>query len=96
MPRKNETNKSKSQHPILDGIAYIYKRESSGDVWQFRMYVSNEHRDYRVSLRTRDFESAVEKKIQSLVNEYGNYAPFIRLHELATYNTVPFIALNDY
>ena len=61
MPRKNETNKSKSQHPILDGIAYIYKRESSGDVWQFRMYVSNEHRDYRVSLRTRDFESAVEK-----------------------------------
>jgi len=45
MPRKNETNKSKSQHPILDGIAYIYKRESSGDVWQFRMYVSNEHKD---------------------------------------------------
>ena len=61
MPRKNKTNKSHSQHPILDGTALIYKRESSGNVWQFRMYVSNEHKDYRVSLRARDFESAVEK-----------------------------------
>jgi hypothetical protein len=62
MPRKNTTNKSHSQHPVLDGTALIYKRESSGNVWQFRMYAPNEHKDYRVSLRTRGFESAVDKQ----------------------------------
>ena len=61
MPRKNKTNKSHSQQLILDGAALIYKRESNLNVCLFLMYVSNEHKDYRVSLRTRDFESAVEK-----------------------------------
>ena len=71
MPKKNKTNKSHSQHHILDGTALIYKRESNSNVWQFRMYVSNEHKDYRVSLRTRDFESAV-KKGRNLVLELSS------------------------
>jgi integrase len=34
---------------------------SSGDVWQFRMWISEEGKYIRKSLRTRDYESAVER-----------------------------------
>ena len=61
MPKKNKTDKSHSQNYVLNGAALIYKRESNLNVCLFLMYVSNEHKDYRVSLRTRDFESAVKK-----------------------------------
>ena len=61
MPKKNKTDKSHSQNYVLEGAALIYKRESNLNVCLFLMYASNEHKDYRVSLRTRDFESAVKK-----------------------------------
>ena len=71
MPKKNKTNKSHSQHYVLDGAALIYKRESNLNVCLFLMYVSNEQKDYRVSLRIKDFESAV-KKGRNLVLELSS------------------------
>tara|TARA_B100000953_G_C17886460_1_gene379791 strand:+ start:140 stop:511 length:372 start_codon:yes stop_codon:yes gene_type:complete len=71
MPKKNKTDKSHSQNYVLDGAALIYKRESNLNVCLFLMYVSNEQKDYRVSLRIKDFESAV-KKGRNLVLELSS------------------------
>ena len=71
MPKKNKTDKSHSQNYVLDVAALIYKRESNLNVCLFLMYVSNEHKDYRVSLRIKDFESAV-KKARNLVLELSS------------------------
>lgn len=60
MARTTNT-KIHSQHSILDGMAQIFKVPLSGDVWQFRMYLKDESKHYRKSLRTKDFESAQSK-----------------------------------
>ena len=49
-------------HSLFDGLAHIYqKTEYSGDVWQFRMWIKDENRHYRKSLRTTNFNDALEK-----------------------------------
>lgn len=56
------TNKKISdQHSILDGEALIYRVPLSGSVYQFRMYLKDEKKHYRKSLRTRDLDSALAK-----------------------------------
>ena len=60
-PRKSKGNTIHSQHEILDGLAQIFKVPQSGEVWQFRMWIKDEQKHYRVSLRTRDLESALSK-----------------------------------
>ena len=71
MPKKNKTDNSHSQNYVLNGAALIYKRESNLNVCLYLMYVSNEQKDYRVSLRIKDFESAV-KKGRNLVLELSS------------------------
>ena len=47
---------------IYDGEVRIYQRtKNSGDVWQFRMYISDEKRYIVKSLQTRDKDIAVER-----------------------------------
>lgn len=53
--------KISDQHSILDGEALIYRVPLSGDVCQFRMYLKDEQKHYRKSLRTRDLDSALAK-----------------------------------
>ena len=48
-------------HDILDGLAKIYRVKMSGEVWQFRMYIREEKKDYRKSLKTRDLTTALER-----------------------------------
>lgn len=60
MPRTSNSQ-IHSQHSILDGEAIIYRIPLSGDVWQFRMYLKEEQKHYRKSLRTKDLESALSK-----------------------------------
>ena len=50
--------KISDQHSILDGEALIYRVPLSGDVYQFRIYLKDEQKHYRKSLRTRDLDSA--------------------------------------
>ena len=52
-------SKTFAQYDLLDGEAHIYRHKRSGDVWQFRMWIKNEQKDYRKSLKTRDFNSAM-------------------------------------
>jgi integrase len=60
-PRKNKGNIKHSIHFVLDGTAQIFKVPNSGDIWQFRMYIRTDNKHYRVSLRTKDLESALSK-----------------------------------
>jgi integrase len=47
-------------HEILGGKASIFRVKNSGDVWQFRMWIADEKKHLRKSLKTRDLESAVK------------------------------------
>jgi integrase len=60
MPRETgQGNSLEGHHEILGGIAHIYQVKKSGEVWQFRMWLSNERKHYRKSLRTRVFRDAM-------------------------------------
>ena len=57
------------EHDILDGKAQISRVvERSGDVWQFRMWVTDEKKYIRRSLKTRDFVTA-KKRAEDIVFE---------------------------
>jgi integrase len=56
------------QQALYDGESHIYKVKKSGDVFQFRMWVAAEDKHYRKSLRTKDYDTAVEKA-KSLTKE---------------------------
>ncbi len=60
-PRKNKSGAFKDVTPVLDGMANIYRCEKSGNNWQFRMFIRTDGQDYKCSLRTKDFESAIAK-----------------------------------
>lgn len=60
---KSETKGSWShqKHEILGGKAVIFRVRNSGDVWQFRMWIAEEKKHLRKSLKTRDFTAAVKQ-----------------------------------
>ena len=62
MPRETGQGKTlEGHHDILGGIAHIYQVKQSGDVWQFRMWLNNERKHYRKSLRTKILSDALSK-----------------------------------
>jgi integrase len=63
--------KIRDQHSILDGEATIYRVPLSGDVYQFRMYLRDERKHFRKSLRTRDLDSALTKAKQLALQILG-------------------------
>jgi len=60
---KSETKGSWSdqKNDILGGKAVIFRVRTSGDVWQFRMWIAEEKKHLRKSLKTRDFNTAVKQ-----------------------------------
>ena len=71
-PRKSKGNNISDNHPIVDGLAHVFRVKQSGDVWQFRMYVRGEDKNYRKSLRTRDLPTALQLgQEMALVNMSG-------------------------
>jgi len=61
MPRAKRTSKgtwTKENHEILGGKAMIHRVNQSGDVWQLRMWIPEEKKYLRKSLKTRDLETA--------------------------------------
>ena len=57
--RENKGSWSDQNHDILAGKASIFRVRNSGDVWQFRMWIPEEKKHLRKSLKTRDFDTAV-------------------------------------
>jgi integrase len=51
----------REKHPVYDGAATVFRTKASGDVWQFRMYIRDEHSHYRKSLKTRDLTTALQR-----------------------------------
>jgi len=75
MPRKKRENKgswSDQNHDILGGKAQIFRVRNSGDVWQFRMWIAEEKKHLRKSLKTRDFETAVERADAMVFTTYSD------------------------
>jgi integrase len=50
-----------SNHEILGGKCKIFRVANSGDVFQFQMWISEEKKYLRKSLRTRDLEAAIDR-----------------------------------
>ena len=59
--RVNKGNNLHSQHDILDGLAQVFRVKQSGDVYQFRMYIKDEKKHYRKSLKTTDLDTAMDR-----------------------------------
>ena len=49
---------------LFDGEAHLYKITQSGEVYQFRMFIKDENKHYRRSLRTKDYDIALQKAKQ--------------------------------
>ena len=67
----NSSRWTSDHHKILGGKATILKTKTSNGVWQFRAYISAEGKYVRQYLKTRDFESAVEKAEAKVFEIYG-------------------------
>ena len=69
-PRK-QINQISDNHPILDGMAHVFRVHRSGDVWQFRMYVKQARRYVEKSLRTKE-QALAEERAEDLYIEIRN------------------------
>jgi len=90
MTRKTRVSKgnwSTDSHSIFGEKGQIFRVAQSGDVWQFRMWIADEGKAVRKSMKTRDFVTAVsraEKEVlKTLANiEAGKKLFGATLHEL--------------
>ena len=49
-----------AKHNIFDGDATIFKKKRSGDIWQFRIWLSKEKKYFVKSLKTNNYDVATE------------------------------------
>jgi integrase len=66
VPRKKRIHENvdgfqHSNHEILGGKAKIFRVPNSGDVYQFQMWIPEEKKTLRRSLKTKDLETAVKR-----------------------------------
>ena len=59
--RVSKGTKGSQNHEIFGGKAQILRVPQSGEVWQFRMWIADEKKYLRRSLKTKDFETAVKR-----------------------------------
>jgi integrase len=59
--RENVDGFQHSNHEILGGKAKIFRVPNSGDVYQFQMWIPEEKKTLRRSLKTKDLETAVKR-----------------------------------
>ena len=60
------------QHDILGGKALIFRTKASGEVWQYRMWVAEEKKYVRKSLRTRDLQTAIQRAETEYLQTYAD------------------------
>ena len=58
---KRKNNWVTESHELLDGDCKILKTNQNGDVYQLHVWVQEEGKMYRRSLRTKHLETAIEK-----------------------------------
>ena len=70
--RKAKSSWTHSDHEILGGKGQILRTKAGGDNWQFRMWVEEEQKYIRKSLKTRDLETAItlaEKEVLQTLSD---------------------------
>ena len=74
MRKKRETVSSfaLNEHDVLGGKAKILTTKASGGVWQVRIWISEEKKYLRKSLKTRDFETAIERAEEFYLQTYSD------------------------
>jgi hypothetical protein len=72
--KKSHNDWNQDTHDILGGKAVILRTRASGDVWQFRMWVSEERKYVRKTLKTRDVETAVKRAETMFLQIYSDVA----------------------
>lgn len=65
-PRKSKGTWTRDNHSILGDKGQIYRVNASGDVYQLRMWIPQEKKYLRKSLKTRDFETA-KKRAEEII-----------------------------
>jgi hypothetical protein len=73
--KKKPIRKSTAQHSyhnILDGAAKLFLKENSGDVYQFQMWIAEEKRHLRRSLRTTDLTTALKRGTDLYLETYSD------------------------
>ena len=76
MPRKkrirvNAGSFQYSNHEILGGKAKVFRVPNSGDVWQFQMWIPEETKYLRKTLRTNDLEPAINRAEENYLLRLG-------------------------
>ena len=69
--RKSKGTWTNQNHDIL-GKAQIYRVLASGDVWQFRMWIPDEKKYVRKTLRTKDLETAISRAEKKVFNIHSD------------------------
>ncbi len=59
--RKSKTGGRLEEHQLFDGDVKIFRVAASGKVWQIYIWIREEQKDIRRSLKTRDLDLAKEK-----------------------------------
>ncbi len=70
-PRKSKGTWTPENHEILGGKGFIYRVNASGDVWQFRMWISSEKKYVEKSLRTKKKTDAVDLAEELYIQQCG-------------------------
>jgi integrase len=73
--KKKPIRKSTAQHSyhnILDGAAKLFLKENSGDVYQFQMWIAEEKRHLRRTLRTTDLTTALKRGTDLYLETYSD------------------------
>ncbi len=59
-------------HDVFGGKAVVLRTGASGDVWQFRMWVPEEHKYVRKTLKTRDLPTAMQRAETEYLQLYSD------------------------
>jgi integrase len=70
--RKNVGRFQHSNQEILGGKAKIFRIPNSGDVYQFQMWISDEKKYLRKSLKTKDLESAINRAEEMYLQTFSD------------------------
>jgi len=72
MTQQKKTHRITQQNDVLGGKAIIFRASVSGDVWQFRCWISEEQKYLRKTLGTRDRATALKRAEELYLQLYAD------------------------
>lgn len=84
----NKSDWTTNHTDIFGGKAQILQTKASGGNWQFRCYISEENKYVRKSLRTKDFETAVQRAEKEYLQIYADVSSGKKIFGMKLYELV--------